>query len=227
MTYIAMRSDMKTLKICLVILCLLSFRTVGTPQSLGATFFMENLEGEEWKSVVGFDGIYEISNLGRIKALDRFVFNKANGTNSWLIGCIKKLDTKGKKYAQIGLARNGKYKKMLIHRLVAIAFIPNPLNLPEVNHKDHDKLNNRASNLEWVTRKKNAELAKEHGKYMNHPKGENRHNSILTKDAVIHIRQKVLRNIDYCKLYGVKPSTVCCIQNPEKYKGRWKDAQVA
>lgn len=175
-----------------------------------------------WKDIIGFEG-YQVSDAGGLRCLDKDVFNKANGTFSSLKGKCLKQDTSQKHYAQIGLWRDGKCKKFLVHRLVAIHFIPNPHNYPEVNHIDHDKTNNNATNLEWVTRKRNAELAKEMGKYSNFKKGSAKVNSKLTESVVLHIRQKTLRNIDYCKLYGVKPPTVTMIQ---KCKNRWSHVGV-
>lgn len=177
---------------------------------------------EEWKDIEGFSG-YQVSSLGRVRTISRYVWNKANGSYSWIKGTIRKLDTKGKKYAQLGIRKDNQYHKFLVHRLVAIAFVPNPLNLPEVNHEDLDKMNNKASNLTWTTRLGNAEHAKQNGRYSNFPRGEKKSNSILTTEAVLHIRRKELRNRDYCKLYNVAPSTVCCLQS-DKYQDRWRDA---
>lgn len=176
---------------------------------------------EQWRPVLGYEGLYEVSSMGKVRSVDREVFNKANGTYSTIKGYDRKLDFVGKKYAQIGLNKNSKCKKFLIHRLVAIAFIPNPLGKSEVNHIDHDKHNNCAENLEWVSRSENAGHAKKMGRYSNMPRGESRPNAILTREAVEHIRRKEMRNIEYCNLYGVKPSTITCIQNP-KYN-RWPE----
>lgn len=173
---------------------------------------------EIWKDIVGFEGMYQVSNIGRVKCLKRQVFNKANGTMSTIRGCIRKPDMYNKLYAQVGIWKDSKTTKFLIHRLVAIHFVPNPNNLPEVNHIDLDKTNNRADNLEWVTRKQNAQHAHKLGRYDNFQKGTERPNSILTDDAVRHIRKKIMRNIDYCRMYGVKPSTITMIQKDTK---RW------
>lgn len=180
-----------------------------------------NQQDEIWKDVTGYEGFYMVSNNGNIKRLDRHVFNKANGTNSFIKGQTRKPDTLNKKYAQISLCKDGATKKFLIHRLVAIAFIPNPENLSEVNHIDHDKLNNNDSNLEWVTRSQNAAYAKKMGRYANMLHDESHPCSILNIKSVRHIRQKVLRNRDYCKLYGVSPSTITAVQ---KSTTLWKDA---
>lgn len=94
---------------------------------------------ETWKDVAGYEGLYQVSDLGRVRSL-------LHGK----VRILKFLDN-GYGYLKVELNRNGK----LVHRLVAEAFIPNPLNLPQVNHKDEDKTNNTANNLEWCTAKYN------------------------------------------------------------------------
>lgn len=103
---------------------------------------------EGWRPVPGYEGIYEVSNLGRVRSLDRI---KRNGRG--MKGRIVKLQEHPKTgYVAIGLYKDGTEKMTLVHRLVALAFIPNPDNLPEINHKDEDKTNNKADNLEWCNR---------------------------------------------------------------------------
>lgn len=135
-----MESNMKTLKICLCFLCLLHFCAVGFPQDSGATFFMET---EIWKDVKGFEGIYQISNLGNVKS-----FKKS-------ITIILKPVIGGNGYLCINLSKNSQPITHNIHRLLAIHFIDNPENKRTVNHKDGNKLNNHLSNLEWATDSEN------------------------------------------------------------------------
>ena len=113
---------------------------------------------EEWRQIQGYEGLYEVSNLGRVKSLERY--DK--------IGRLIKEKTlnprKHKKgYLYVGLSKDGIQKKYSIHRLVAIAFIPNPNNLPQVNHKDENKENNCLDNLEWCTNEYNCNYGN-HGK---------------------------------------------------------------
>ena len=89
---------------------------------------------EKWKDIKNYEGLYQISNLGRVKKI-----NKSN-----IIICKPSIDTSG--YKQIVLTKNKKRKSYKIHRLIAQAFIPNPNNLPQINHKDENKLNNDVSN---------------------------------------------------------------------------------
>ena len=104
---------------------------------------LDDMPGEIWKDIAGFKGRYMISNYGRVKSLLKF-----HGTNQRIIS----QHISGKwKYYTVVLTRNDftRSGSVLVHRLVAKAFIPNPNGLPIVNHKDEDKTNNRADNLEW------------------------------------------------------------------------------
>ena len=105
---------------------------------------------EEWRPVVGYEGLYEVSNTGRVRSLDRYV--KGKGKSYFLHkGRILSPGIKPEGYLVVRLQRRMFY----VHRLVIEAFIPNPDNLPEVNHKDEDKENNSVQNLEWCTDKYN------------------------------------------------------------------------
>lgn len=112
---------------------------------------------EEWKDIEGFEGLYQVSNLGRIKSLDRYVND--NGGIRLKKGKIMKPKQYKCGYIDIQLS-NGRVKHFLIHRLVAEAFIPNPDNLPQVNHKNECKWDNAVWNLEWCTRKYNQNYGK-------------------------------------------------------------------
>jgi hypothetical protein len=94
-----------------------------------------------WKPVSGYNGYYEVSNKGEVRALRGHVLRKPQINNSG--------------YYCLNLSKKGKQKGVLIHRLVANAFIPNPEKKEEVNHKDFDKSNNCVSNLEWVSKTEN------------------------------------------------------------------------
>lgn len=111
---------------------------------------------EIWKDIKSYEGLYQVSNIGRIKSLKRHIktYNGGEYVRKEKIKSIRKINTGG--YSDVLLAKNGKNKTFVIHRLVAEAFIPNPQNLPYINHKDEDKTNNCVENLEWCDPKYNA-----------------------------------------------------------------------
>ncbi len=116
---------------------------------------------ETWKDIDGWKGLYQISDEGRVRSLDRVVYC-GNGPRV-NIGRIMKCSISPKGYVTCVLRFNGKFKGYSVHRLVAIHFIDNPNNLPEVNHKDGNKQNNCKGNLEWATSSGNKKHACETG----------------------------------------------------------------
>ena len=110
---------------------------------------------ENWKNIKGYEGFYQVSNLGRIKSVERDIYCQ-NGIVHHLKEKILVPALNNKGYQYVNLSKNGKGKLMLVHRLVAMAFIPNPENKPQVNHKDENPLNNCVDNLEWCTASYNA-----------------------------------------------------------------------
>lgn len=103
---------------------------------------------EIFVDIKGYEGLYQISNLGRVKSLERQVIGKYNSIRT-LKEFIMKPNIIKKGYLRIHLCKNGKMKHFLIHQLVASHFIPNPNNFKCVNHKDECKTNNCVENLEW------------------------------------------------------------------------------
>lgn len=109
---------------------------------------------EEWRPVVGYEGLYEVSNTGKVRSCSRYYVNSL-GNRFFLKGKILSLSDNGRGYLRTILKKDNKESTKYIHRLVAQTFIPNPDNLPQVNHKDEDKSNNRVDNLEWCDSKYN------------------------------------------------------------------------
>lgn len=110
---------------------------------------------EEWKSVLGFEEYFEISNLGRLKRKMYYRYNFKNGKHE-KIKCNRIVTpTKDRGYLKVNLSVNGKRYLRYIHRLVAEVFITNPKKYKEVNHKDSNPSNNCVDNLEWCDRKYN------------------------------------------------------------------------
>lgn len=116
----------------------------------------KSLSNEVWKDIEGYEGLYQVSNLGRVRSLNYL----HTGQMRVLKQCF--YDRKG--YLGVNLYKNGKSKHPKVHRLVAIAFIPNPLNLPCINHKDENKENNCVENLEWCSVAYNNTYANRHKK---------------------------------------------------------------
>lgn len=119
---------------------------------------------EIWKpiSLNGFEGLYEVSNIGRVRSVDR-EFIKSNGRKQPVKSKILNQTKDKYGYPKVYLSNRGFENNVTVHRLVANAFIPNPKNLPQVNHINSIRHDNRVDNLEWVTGKQNSEHAYTYG----------------------------------------------------------------
>lgn len=119
------------------------------------------IDMEIWKPVIGYEGLYEVSNLGNVRSLDHEVttVRKIRGniqSFKWMSrGKMLKFGKRSDDYKDVPLTKKGISSNVCVHRLVAEAFLPNPNNLPEVNHKDGDKTNNLVDNLEWASYSEN------------------------------------------------------------------------
>ena len=106
---------------------------------------------ETWKDIRGYEGIYQISNLGSVKRISNIHWCNLKYRDNYY---LKPLDN-GKGYLRIKLTVNNKSRRVMLHRLIAEAFIENPNNYPFVNHIDGNKKNNNLNNLEWCTQSQN------------------------------------------------------------------------
>lgn len=140
---------------------------------------------ETWKEIEGYNGIYYVSNLGRVKSVDHYLTNRIGSGKQ--TGRFLKLQKSNKGYLRVSLSLNKKRFQTGVHRLVAKSFVPNPENKLQVNHKNGIKTDNRFDNLEWVTNRENLVHA-----YKNNliklNKGEKHHNSKLSNKDVEVVR---------------------------------------
>lgn len=113
--------------------------------------FAQSLDGEIWKDINNFENFYQISNMGRVRSLDRL----SGKNNKQFYGKIIKQFVGTSGYFFVNLKNNDKNNPKMVHCLIGIAFIPNPENKKTINHKDGNKLNNHVSNLEWMTHSEN------------------------------------------------------------------------
>lgn len=168
---------------------------------------------EEWKDVPRYEGLYQVSNFGRIKS---FVVSKK--------GRIRKgVSAQGYPQVQLKGNGNGTFESGKIHRLVAMVFIPNPNNLPEVNHIKGDRGDCRAWMLEWSTSSDNMKHAyRILGKRNNleNQKGEGHYNAKFKREDIIKIRSLALEGktpTEIAKMYGEKTGSICRIINRKRW----------
>ena len=181
---------------------------------------------EEWRPVVGWEKLYEVSSLGRVNRLETTV--RTCGTNMvFTTRVIKKrqlspyIDFAG--YERVTLCDSGRKKNVLVHRLVAIAFIPNPDNKPSVNHIDFNKLNNTTYNFEWCTHKENMRHAFKNGlfKAPTPRRGEQCHLSKLKDSDIIDIRKRISngeRILSIAGYFGVTRGNIMAIKSNKTWK---------
>lgn len=166
-----------------------------------------DLEGEIWKDVIDYEGFYVVSNIGRVKR----IMHRKNPTNT-IINPIK--NPFG--YYYVTLTKLGKQNNFMVSRLVAIAFIPNPENKPQVNHLK-GKEDNRATSLEWTTSKENIKHAWDTG--LSKPQlGEVNGNSVLTEKDILEIRASSLTPLELSLKYNVLREQIYKILRRERWK---------
>jgi len=170
---------------------------------------------EVWKDIEGFEGMYQVSSLGRIKSLERTVKGKWK-TDTIYHELIRKPST-CKPYNIVRLSKNGKSFYKTVHRLVAMAFLPNIEEKPEVNHIDGNKKNNLLSNLEWVTRSENCVHYMKLGT-RNTAKGEKHLKSILTAKQAEEIKYGDDPIAELAKKFGIAYQTAWAVRNGRTWK---------
>lgn len=173
---------------------------------------------EIWKDIEGFEGVYQISNYGRVKSL-----RKKCGT---IIKeeSMRKLSLTRDGYYKVRLIRGDKDVTTRVHRLVAKAFIPNPENKETVNHIDGNKLNNHVDNLEWSTRHEQLQHAYDLGLKKPH-RGAKNSQAKLTNEQAEEIRRTYVKHskngksssVALAKKYGVTNRVILLIVNNKSY----------
>ena len=164
---------------------------------------------ERWKDIEGYEGIYKVSNFGNVYS---FISNKN----------LSVQPTANNGYPMVDLFKDKQSKMMLVHRLVATAFIPNPKQKPQVNHIDHDRANNDVSNLEWCTPSENIKHCFNNGR---HPgsglKGTQMHTAKLNELQVRIIKKsskEELTGVYLAKTFGVSHTVIYKIRRKEIWK---------
>lgn len=187
------------------------------------------MENEIWKDIPDYDGKYQISNYGRVKRLKRNVFVRVLGkTVEISTPKILKLNLVKSGYLYITITANNTKRTLKIHRLVAEVFIPNPNDLPEVNHIDGNKENNCVDNLEWCTHKENIQHALKNN-LLNDRSGNNNANckKINQYDSDGNFIKLWNSIYEITKETGFERHgiTRCCTSKSKTYKGYiWKYA---
>lgn len=172
-----------------------------------------SLPGETWLPVQGYETNYEVSSLGRIRSL--------NASRNYQAGHIMAPSSNRYGYYVVNLRRDGTSHGVSLHRLVAKAFIPNPQQLPQVNHKNGVKTDNRVQNLEWVSARQNIRHRFDTLKHSGHV-GESHPAHKLTERDVVDIRARYaaggIRQVDLANQYGVTASAISAIICRTKWK---------
>lgn len=164
---------------------------------------------EIWKDIPGYEGYYQVSNIGRVRSLDRV---KRDGIK--MKGVIRKPHIDACGYHLVALIKDCKVKNTGIHRLVAMAFIPNPDNLPQVNHIDEVRSHNSVDNLEWCSVAYNQNYGHRKERSSEKLKGERNGRAILTENDVRAIRKTYIPDDNeygvraLSNKYGVKCITI-------------------
>jgi hypothetical protein len=172
---------------------------------------------EIFKDIKGYEGMYQISNLGNVKSLSRP--RSETQKNMITKDRILKSSISNRGYKRVILVKDKIKKSLLVHRLIAIAFIPNPENKKDINHKDSDRLNNNIDNLEWCTPKENTAHMIDNGRmnWSNAARGEKHGISKLTEDQVreikTHLRDGNISQRQLARKYNIHNTAIYFIKS--------------
>ena len=183
-----------------------------------------SLRGEIWKAIPGFEGLYQVSNKGRIKSVGRWKFARPNEScRQWVRERILKLGTHKAGYKIASPCKNGTAKPIGVHCLVLLAFVgPKPNPRYEACHKNGKPADNRLENLRWGTPKDNAQDRTRHGRSGRwHPHGSKSSLAVLTEEAVLKIRrlhQNGKKREELATLFKVHKVTIQDIVNRRTWR---------
>lgn len=163
---------------------------------------------EIWKDIEGYEGYYQVSNLGRVRSLDSLAWNHNGYAPKKGVVLVSRANATG--HHTVHLSKDGKSKIQFVHRLVACAFIPNPNNYPIINHKDENPSNNCVENLEWCTHKHNMN-------YGNRPFiGNAKCLKQIDKDGIVVGRFRSLA--EAARKTGINRGNISSVLNGGKYR---------
>lgn len=174
---------------------------------------------EKWVAVKEYEGLYQVSNLGRVRSIDRVVRSRPSVFQT-IKGRIIKPHLNAFGYEKFTGSRDGKTKNLYVHRLVATAFIDKPDGKNCINHIDNNPSNNRATNLEWCTHKENSQHMIKSNR-TNPPVGARSASAKLTREQVLAIRSKSANGVKQAilaKEYGIHVVYVGSIVRRKNWK---------
>lgn len=177
----------------------------------------------EWKEIEGYEGYYEVNNTGEIRSVERMIID-VNGKQYHRKSQVLRKQISKDGYYKVVLNKDGKSKTFLLHRLVAQAFIPNPDKLPQINHKDENRLNNNIENLEWCDPKYNCNYGTHKQKlselFKNYP--------LYSKPVLQYLNGELIKEWESmmeCERHGFDHSAIrrCCLNEQKQHKGyNWR-----
>lgn len=188
---------------------------------------LEDMPGEVWKEIPDYNGVYLVSNLGRVKSSARIVASSIGTNCPYKERILKPLAAKGW-YISVMLCKSGKAKRFDVHRLVAMAFVDNPDGKPCVDHIDADRWNNVSTNLRWVTQKENCNNPNSFQNYSRAHSGEKstffnkRYHARIIISIDIHGKTEIFDCIKFVEKSGFSyPAVLHCLHGHQNFhKGR-------